>query len=659
MSAFRDYAETLWELGYSIIPIRKDEKRPFLDYSIYREKQCDRKTLDQWIEKHGDGNIAIVPGAASGLCMLDLDIKNQPELLSRALKLAPRSPLERFGSKGLGIICRYNGQSGRKLYFKGKEIGEMIVNTVFVIPPSIHPETKKEYKWTGYLSLESELKEDLLSELPCPSDEEINQFEYALEHSDVEVDANYFNQVTGRNNKLKAIVGSYINKGMTPEEIAPLLVGDDLMIHGKKALFSDAKEWRNGAHNPLANAYIFTLSIFKTYMQNRLRKKQDIPQFSKKKAEEISENAEYSQYAEFFDKLFKHSKRDMIDGILKSRDWRNFWQPVGNRIGEIRSVASDYGLKGARLKDHFERYESRKKKEFLYVQEVWDGKDHIAEMMKHVTCKNMETEEMTQLVKHWFVRAVQRPLDGDQNTMILFQGRQGAGKDIFIENLCDGFAPYFSNFTDTMQEKDIYMQIAKNIVINISEFDKLNKKHPGMVKDLITRRTAQFRPSHMQHFEDFRMNASFIGSVNSKNFLTDPTGNRRFWVFEEVNIDWGYPKGLGSQVLAQVNVLVQNGFCADQGVINKMNAYVENLGPESIEDVVVEVWNSEIDKLARFNHKTCDFTLEEVEQALRQVKHHCGFRTVKRVRDELKKLGAYKRSAGSKYNKIVIDNNCH
>jgi len=651
---FSDYAETYWEMGYSIIPIRKGEKRPFLDYSLYRDKQCTREELDEWIMRYGDGNIAVVPGKASGLCMIALDNKNQPDLMSKALSLIPRSPVERFGSKGLGIIVRYNGQSGRKLYYKGKEIGEMIVNTVFVIPPSIHPDTGKAYEWTGYTSLDAELKDDMLDELPCPTDDDINRFEHQLEHSDADVDPDYFKQVTGRNNRLKAVCGALIEKGMLPEQIAPRLLAEDLMMNGNNSLFHDRTEFKKLADTPLAAAYLFCSSIFRTYLKNASVKGKDVPQFDKKQTQEVQENIDYTPYKQFFQERLKNCRRDKIDGVLKHRDWRGFWQPVGNRLGHLRSLSTDVGLKPHKIKDHYDRYEREHSMEMLWKVEPWDGRDHIAEMMVHVSCANMTNPEMIDLVKEWMVRAYRRHDSGEQNSMILFQGGQGVGKDVFIDELCGGFAPYFSNFTETSQEKDMFMQIAKNVIINISEFDKLNKKHPGMIKDLISRKSAQFRPSHMQHFEDFRMNASFIGSVNPKNFLTDHTGNRRFWVFDSVQIDWGYPKGRGAQILAQARELASQNFTAPVATVQKMARSVVEMSPQPLDDIITEVWNSHFDIAARSCMKSGDLAYNECSDAVRAVQRACGFRSESRARAELIRLGARKRSNGSRYNKIDL-----
>lgn len=648
MGIFSDYAELYWELGYSIIPVNKNSKATYIDYSKYREHPCSEKELNTWIKKSPNSNIGIVTGKASGIAMIDLDIKNNPDLLSRALRIFPRSPVERFGSKGLGILIRYNGQSHRKLYYKDKEIGEIISNTQIVIPPSIHPDTKKAYKWTSYTALDSDTKENIISELPSPTDEEIDLCIRKLEAEEgVEVSEDFFKEKVGRNNRLKEIVGAFISMGYLPEKIAPLLLAEDFSLHRENPLFTDKTEFKQLASNPLACAYKFSSSIFRTYLNQATYKGDDIPQFSTKDVKEIQKKKEYVKYESFFiDKLNK-SKKDKIDGVLKEKDWRGFWQPVGNKIKELKSYATDFSLKPDRIDIHYKRYEKELKSELLFEIPKWDGHDHIAEIMSYVTCENFTSEEMADFIKDWLSKIVNRVDTGDQNQMVILHGDQGVGKDIFIENLVGGFHPYFNNFTDTMQEKDIFMQIAKSMVINISEFDKLNKKHPGMIKDLISRRTAQFRPSHMPHFEEFRMNASFIGSSNALNFLTDPTGNRRFWIFNEVKINWSYPKNRKMQILAQAQELFLQKYKVSDENLSKMNAFVVTLSPESLDDFVAEYWNSFISKKLLLQEK---LRFKDVEDTMFTISKLMGMRSVRPVQSIIKRLGGRgKDEAGAYY----------
>ena len=654
MGIFADYAPIYWENGYSIVPCKPGERGTFVDYAKYRHQRCSESELNEWVERFPNYNIALVVGEASNIGVIDIDIKDdEPELLSKALSIFPRSPLERFGSKGLGILFRYNGQSHRQMKYKGKVIGEILTNTIVLVPPSIHWKTGKPYEWTGQISLEAEMKQDVLSELPCPTDEELSLCEQRLEYSDIVVDDKFFEERVGRNNKLKEICGAMIKRKMTPERIAPLLHAEDLALHPGNPLFSDRGEFKSLAAQPLACAYKFASSVFRTYLVNASYSGEAIPQFNQKKLEEekpeeLAEGLEYLKFKDFFQQKLKSAKRDRMDGVLKMRDWRGFWQPIGNSLKRLKSEASDVGLRPNNLPNHFERYEHNCKQEMLYKVSEWSGHDYIGEMVSYLKCSNVETPLMAELVKEWMSKILMRFDTGAQNTMVLFHGEQGKGKDMFIENLTGGYAPYFSNFTDTMQEKDMFMQVAKNLVINVSEFDRLNNKHPGMIKDLISRRTANFRPSHMQFFEDYRMNASFIGSTNSMNFLTDPTGNRRFWVFFDVEIDWQYPKFPREQIVAQATALYKSGFKASDQAVKKMGASVNAHTPESTESVFIEEWNAALGE-ALASKGVDQLSYAEAKSVIHYVARSMNFKSIRTTQSLLKQLGGQKRDKKSRY----------
>lgn len=651
MGIFADWAPIYWELGYSIIPVNKHNKGTYVEYNLYRDEQCSESQLDEWIKKYPDNNIGVVTGKASGIAVIDIDIKNNPELLNKVLSVFPRSPVERFGSKGLGILIKYNGQSHTKLRLHGKEIGEIITNTQIVIPPSIHPETKKPYKWTGYMTLDSDIKENVLDELPCPTDAEINECMAILESKETKTVSKDFKESVGRNDKLKTICGAMIANGFLPEKIAPLLLAEDYVLH-PSPLFEDKDEFKSLHRNPLACAYKFATSIFKTYLNQASIRGDRIPHFNMGEVKEAKKKKEYAKYESFFLDILKKAKKDKIDDILKEKDWRGFWQPVGNSIKELKSYGTDIGLKPEKVDVHFRRFQKEKKSELLFDKVKWDGEDHIFEMMSYTASKTFTQDEMQDFIKHWISRIVKRVDTGDQNQMIILQGGQGVGKDLFIEALMGGFTPYLNNFTDTMQEKDIFMQIAKSLVINVSEFDKLNKKHPGLIKDLISRRTANFRPSHMQYFEDYRMNASFIGSTNPLNFLTDPTGNRRFWIFDEVKIDWSYPKDRGPQILAQALELGKENYTASVANIAKMNNFVLKLSPESLDSFVGEYWNDHFPKTQN------PPTFSDMEYVFEKISKLMGFRSIKPVQSTIKRLGGRIRdTTGVRYTKVMIANN--
>ena len=78
--------------------------------------------------------------------------------------------------------------------------------------------------------------------------------------------------------------------------------------------------------------------------------------------------------------------------------------------------------------------------------------------------------------------------------------------------------------------------IGQNLIINIDDQLKaLNKRDENELKNLITFPQGKYRMPYEKHIEERPHLASFVASVNGNDFLTDPTGSRRFLPFEAVS----------------------------------------------------------------------------------------------------------------------------
>ena len=88
------------------------------------------------------------------------------------------------------------------------------------------------------------------------------------------------------------------------------------------------------------------------------------------------------------------------------------------------------------------------------------------------------------------------------------------------------------------QNKDILTLIAEYLFINIDDQLKaLNKRDENELKNLITTPAVKYRRPYDVYIEEYPHLASFMASVNGNDFLTDPTGSRRFLPFEVIKID--------------------------------------------------------------------------------------------------------------------------
>lgn len=59
--------------GWSVIPIRRQDKRPLVEWGQYQHRRATDQDVKGWFSKWPEANVGIVTGAVSGLVVLDVD----------------------------------------------------------------------------------------------------------------------------------------------------------------------------------------------------------------------------------------------------------------------------------------------------------------------------------------------------------------------------------------------------------------------------------------------------------------------------------------------------------------------------------------------------------------------------------------------------------
>jgi predicted P-loop ATPase len=71
-------------------------------------------------------------------------------------------------------------------------------------------------------------------------------------------------------------------------------------------------------------------------------------------------------------------------------------------------------------------------------------------------------------------------------------------------------------------------KLAQFGLINLDEYDRLSPQKLPLLKTLMQMKKLDFRKSHRSSYSHLPRMASFIGTSNHKDLLTDPTGSRRY-----------------------------------------------------------------------------------------------------------------------------------
>lgn len=111
------------------------------------------------------------------------------------------------------------------------------------------------------------------------------------------------------------------------------------------------------------------------------------------------------------------------------------------------------------------------------------------------------------------------------DTALILVGDQGTYKSTFIKKLG---REWFSDTFTTVQGKEAFEQMQGAWIIEIAELSGLKKAEIETIKHFISKCEDSFRPAYGRVVETYRRQCVFFGTTNSRDFLRDPTGNRRF-----------------------------------------------------------------------------------------------------------------------------------
>ena len=230
-------------------------------------------------------------------------------------------------------------------------------------------------------------------------------------------------------------------------------------------------------------------------------------------------------------------------------------QGFGTSAENIRSILeSDFCIKVNPVQEYFMS---------LHQIQAMDDSE-ICRLSDCVSLRN--PEKWKEYLLKWLVAVVANAMDDFQcrnHTCLVLTGEQGKYKTTFLDMLCpQSLKSYLFTSKIDPQGKDVQTLIAEYLFINIDDQLKaLNKRDENELKNLITTPRVKYRRPYDVYIEEYPHLASFMASVNGNDFLTDPTGSRRFLPFEVLNIDLEAAKRVDmDKVYAEAVWHWKNGF---------------------------------------------------------------------------------------------------
>ena len=175
----------------------------------------------------------------------------------------------------------------------------------------------------------------------------------------------------------------------------------------------------------------------------------------------------------------------------------------------------------------------------------WDGRSRLQEFLDTIGCPDNEPlKEM--LMRKWLISCVAaacEPKGVELEGILVFQGAQGLGKTLWFKRLANYESGWLlEGATLNPSDKDSVKRAVSHWIVELGEIESTFKKSDiDQLKAFVTARSDELRLPYDRGFSRYQRRTAFYASVNAREFLTDTSGNRRFWVIpvRSINFDHG------------------------------------------------------------------------------------------------------------------------
>lgn len=166
-----------------------------------------------------------------------------------------------------------------------------------------------------------------------------------------------------------------------------------------------------------------------------------------------------------------------------------------------------------------------------YVEStIWDGVER-AERIFHTYLGAADTHYVRQATRKMLLAAVTRLFHPgckfDQ--MLVLVGPQGAGKSSLLAKLG---REWFSDSLRTFENKEAGEHLQSGWIFEIGELSAMKKSEVEEVKAFLSKTEDRYRVAYDRQVSEFPRKCVFFGTTNTREFLRDTSGNRRFWPVE-------------------------------------------------------------------------------------------------------------------------------
>ena len=172
----------------------------------------------------------------------------------------------------------------------------------------------------------------------------------------------------------------------------------------------------------------------------------------------------------------------------------------------------------------------------LYMDELpaWDGADRLEALARRVSSNPLWMKDfhiwILALTAQWLGMTGKH---ANSVAPILISAAQGCLKSTFCKSLMpETLARYYSDEVELTSKGNVTRKMSEMGLLNLDEFDKYPASKMPLLKNLMQMANLNLCKAYQRNYRNLPRIASFIGTSNRFDLLSDPTGSRRFLCVE-------------------------------------------------------------------------------------------------------------------------------
>lgn len=214
MNSVVDIALEYADQGWSVLPVKPDEKRPYMsNWLQYQREKASKDTIRNWFNSLSGAGIGVVTGKISNMIVLDVE-NDCPYSIDDILQKYPTQMVSKTGSGGYHLFYQYPMNVGHV----GNRVGiferaDLRADGGFIVlPPTKHPSGGK-YEWVkrGPLGAFPTALLDLQSQPRHQNEGWITEALRGVSEG-------------GRNDTCARLAGYFFKKGVSEDIVSSLLI---------------------------------------------------------------------------------------------------------------------------------------------------------------------------------------------------------------------------------------------------------------------------------------------------------------------------------------------------------------------------------------------------------------------------------------------------